>query len=207
MHKLKRIGAFLFIFSFAFIAGIYCEKLMNSFYPHRYENNAEPINISAVSENEIKPAIQSEELITADTKLIVVEHDLESGEDIFTENTIPIKYIGLNRERFIEEMEIYEISPALSDIKKGFRSLSVVSFSGKEITLQKNYLKSTIQMHFYIVSKDNKLVVYYEDMETVFLTTEISTDSLPTDVRLEVLNKKYFETEEELYNFLESYSS
>lgn len=207
MHKLKKIGAFLFIFSIAFIAGIYCEKLTNSFYPHRYENNPEPIKISAVSENEITPALQSEELITADTKLIVVEHDLESGEDIISENTIPIKYIGLNRERFIEEMEIYEISPALSDIKKGFRSLSVVSFSGKEITLQKNYVKSTVQMHFYIVSKDNKLVVYYEDMETVFLTTEISTDSLPTDVRLEILNKKYFETEEELYNFLESYSS
>lgn len=207
MHKLKKFSAFLFIFSIAFISGIYCEKLINSFYPHKYELNKEPLKISAVNENEITPAIQSEELITADTKLIVVEHNLESGEEIYSENTMPIKYIGLNRERFVEEMEIYEISPALSDIKKGFRSLAVLSFSGKEITLQKNYLKSSLQMHFYMISKDNKLVVYYEDMETVFLTTEISTESLPDDVRLEILNKKYFETEEELYNFLESYSS
>ena len=62
-------------------------------------------------------------------------------------------------------------------------------------------------MHFYILSKDNKLVVYYEDMETVFLTTDITLDSLPSNVRLEILSKKYFETEEELYNFLESYTS
>ena len=207
MHKLKKISVFLFVFSIAFVAGIYCEKLINSFYPHRYETEAEPLKISADSENEIVPALQSEELITADTKLIIIEHNLESGEELVSENAIPIKYIGLNRERFVEEMEIYEISPALSDIKKGFRSLSVVSFSGKEITLQKNYITNVVQMHFYIVSKDNKLVVYYEDMETVFLTTEIATDSLPEDVRLEILNKKYFETEEELYNFLESYSS
>ena len=104
-------------------------------------------------------------------------------------------------------MELYEISPALSDIKKGFRSQFVLSFSGHEIVLQKNYSGNNIKLHFYIISKDNKLVVYYEDMETVFLTTDISLDNLPTNVRLEILSKKYFESEEELYNFLESYSS
>ena len=120
---------------------------------------------------------------------------------------MPTKYIGLNREKFITEMELYEISPALSDIKKGFRSQFVLSFSGHEIVLQKNYSGNNIKLHFYIISKDNKLVVYYEDMETVFLTTDISLDNLPTNVRLEILSKKYFESEEELYNFLESYSS
>lgn len=207
MQTLKKIGVFLFIFSFAFVAGIYFEKLVNSFYPHRYDNTTEKIQISAVNDEEITPAIQSEEIITADTKLIIVEHDLETGTEITSENSIPVKYIGLNRERFIEEMENYEYSPALSDIKKGFRSLEVISFSGKEITLQKNYKSSTAELHFYIVSRDNKLVVYYEDMETVFLTTDISMDRLPENVRLEILQKKYFETEEELYNFLESYSS
>ncbi len=209
MHTLKRIGVFLFVFGIAFMAGIYSEKFMNSFYPHRYENEINPISVSKPdnSEENIKPAIQSEELITADTKLIIIEHNLESGEEIKGENVMPTKYIGLNRERFIEEMEIYEISPALSDIKKGFRSLAVVSFSSKEIQLQKNYSNSAIKMRFYMVSKDNKLVVYYEDMETVFLTTDISMENLPENVRLEILNKKYFESEEELYNFLESYSS
>lgn len=207
MHTLKKIGAFLFVFVVAFTAGIYCEKLINSFYPHRYETNTDPVKISTVSEEEFTPAIQSEEIITADTKLIIVEHNLESGEEISSENTIPIKYIGLDREQFLEEMEIYEISPALSDIKKGFHSLQVLSFSAKEVKLQKNYSESSAKVHYYIVARDNKLVVYYEDMETVFLTTDITMDSLPKEVQLEILKKKYFETEEELYNFLESYSS
>ena len=191
MQTLKRISVFLFVFSISFIAGMYCEKLLNSFYPHRYDNNMEKIPISAVSDNEITPAIQSEEIVTADTKLIIIEHDLESGAEVSSEKAIPVKYIGLNRQRFLEEMEIYEYSPALTDVKKGFRSLEVLNFSGKEITLQKNYKSSTAQLHFYIVSKDNKLVVYYEDMETVFLTTDISMDVLPPDVQLEILQKKY----------------
>ena len=34
-------------------------------------------------------------------------------------------------------------------------------------------LKSGVYVAEFIVSKDNKLVVYYEDMETIFLTTNI----------------------------------
>ena len=214
MHTLKKIGAFLFVFIAAFAMGIFCEKMINSFYPHKYNENTNSEREYTNSdmdytdgENIVSPVIQNDEIITADTKFIIIEHNLDSGEEFSSENAVPIKYIGLNRERFLEEMEFYEISPALSDIKKGFRSLQVLSFSGKEITLQKNYSDNQIQVHFYIVAKDNKLIVYYEDMETVFLTTDISMDSLPTDVQLEILKKKYFETEEELYNFLESYSS
>ena len=207
MQKLKRFSVFFIGFSMAFVAGIYCEKLVDSFYPHREGTSIDKINLTVVKDEEITPAIQSEEVITADTKLIIVEHNLETGEEMQSESSIPVKYIGLNRERFIEEMEIYEYSPALTDVKKGFRSLEVLSFSKVEITIQKNYKNGTTQLHFYIVSKDNMLVVYYEDMETVFLTTEISMDRLPESVQLEILQKKYFETEEELYNFLESYSS
>lgn len=209
MHTLKKISVFILSTAISFMAGVYSEKLMDSFYPHTQENEQLPINFTKTQTDEemIKPAIQSEELITADTKLIIVEHNLKSGEEIRSEHIMPTKYIGLNREKFITEMEVYEVSPALSDIKKGFRSQFVLSFSGREIVLQKNYSGNNVKLHFYIISKDNKLVVYYEDMETVFLTTDISLDNLPTNVRLEILSKKYFESEEELYNFLESYSS
>lgn len=208
MRKLKRISVFLFLFIIAFTAGVFFEKLMNSFYPNNNDSaKTEPIAEVVYEKENYNPAIQNEELISADTKLIIIEHDLKSGEEILSENIMPTKYIGLNRKRFIEEMDIYEISPALSDIKKGFKSLLVLSFSSKEVTLQKNYMVNNSNMHFYMVSKDNKVVVYYEDMETVFLKTEIEVNHLPENVRLEILNKKYFQTEEELYNFLESYSS
>ncbi len=206
MHKLKKISVFLLTVSLSFTSGIYFEKLANSFYPHK-NNTYEQGRILPDADKETTPAIGVEEVITADTKFVIVEYNLSTGEEIVSESVIPIKYIGLNRLRFIEEMENYEIAPALNDIKKGFRTLQVLSFSSGEVKIQKNYEKGADKVHYYIMVRDNKLVVYYEDMQTVFLTTEISLDSLPEDVKREVLQRKYFETEEEMYNFLESYSS
>ena len=208
MRILKKVGVFLLVIGLSFVAGIYAEKINNSFYPHKdIVKNQPMVNEKNEINEPTTTALQSEEIITADTKLIIVEHNLHTGEEIRGEKIIPTKYIGMNRERFLEEMEIYEISPALSDIKKGFRSLAVISFSGNEIVLQKNYSPTTTVMHYYMVSKDNKLVIYYEDMETIFLTTDILLENLPENVKREILSKKYFENEEELYNFLESYSS
>lgn len=208
MRILKKISVFLLVIGISFILGILYEKMMNSFYPNTVNKEISTKEISnEIQETNVTPALQSEAVITADTKLIIIEHNLNSGEEIRSENIIPTKFIGLNREKFITEIENYEISPALPDIRKGFKNQFVVSFSHKEIVLQKNYSGINENPHFYIVSKDNKLVVYYEDMETVFLVTNISLNSLPMNLQLEILSKKYFETEEELYNFLESYSS
>lgn len=208
MRKLRKIGVFLLVVVISFAGGICTEKIMNSFYPH--QKKVEEIyvknEITEITET-TRTALQSEEIVTADTKLIIIEHNLHTGEEVKGEDIIPTKYIGMNRERFVDEMKIYENSPALTDVKKGFKSLSVVSFSGKEIVLQKNYSGNEGTTHFFMVSKDNMLVIYYEDMETVFLATDISLETLPENVKREILSKKYFQNEEELYNFLESYSS
>lgn len=60
---------------------------------------------------------------------------------------------------------------------------------------------------YYLMANDGHVCVYYEDMQTMYLTTGIALDRLPDEVRQEVLDKKYIKNEEELYNFLESYSS
>ena len=205
MRILKKISVFLLVICLSFGAGVFYEKILNSFYPN--SSNIDSNKISKIEEEVAMPAVQSEDVITADTKLVIIEHNLNTGEEIRSDNIIPTKYIGLNREKFITEMEHYEIPPALPDIKKGFKNQSVIGFSHKEIVLQKNYSGINEKPHFYIISRDNKLVVYYEDMETIFLMTNISLNSLPMNLQLEILSKKYFETEEELYNFLESYSS
>lgn len=60
---------------------------------------------------------------------------------------------------------------------------------------------------YYLMACDGMVCVYHEDMETLYLATGIMLDQLPDDVRQEILDKKYIKNEEELYNFLESYSS
>lgn len=61
--------------------------------------------------------------------------------------------------------------------------------------------------NYYLMACDGMVCVYQEDMTTLYLATGIMLDQLPDDVRQEILDKKYIKNEEELYNFLESYSS
>lgn len=60
---------------------------------------------------------------------------------------------------------------------------------------------------YYLMANGGMVYVYKEDMKTLYLATDIMLDRLPDDVRQEILDKKYIKNEEELYNFLESYSS
>jgi hypothetical protein len=49
--------------------------------------------------------------------------------------------------------------------------------------------------------------VYKSDKETLYFKTGLTFDELPLDVRSEVQNGKYLETEIQVYHFIESYSS
>ena len=51
---------------------------------------------------------------------------------------LPDKYVGMNREQFLEAMELYEAFPPLSEMERGFVSLEVLSFSRKRVVVQMN---------------------------------------------------------------------
>ncbi len=60
---------------------------------------------------------------------------------------------------------------------------------------------------FYLMESNGYVVVYLSDRETVYEYTDIVFDGLPEKVQAEIRNGKYMESPEELYGFLESYSS
>ena len=60
---------------------------------------------------------------------------------------------------------------------------------------------------YYLMNLHGYVTVYYEDKYTIYELTEIPVDSLPAEVQGELLNGKYIETTEELYAFLQNYSS
>ena len=60
---------------------------------------------------------------------------------------------------------------------------------------------------FYIEEDEGRLTVYETATKTIYLETAIELYHLPEQIRLNLENGIYFETEEELYDFLESYSS
>lgn len=60
---------------------------------------------------------------------------------------------------------------------------------------------------YYLMEVNGYVVVYLSDKKTPYEYTSIPFDELPDRIRQEVRNGKYIESTEELYGFLENYSS
>ena len=64
-----------------------------------------------------------------------------------------------------------------------------------------------VAFQYYIKDDNGRLVVYETKTQAVYAQTGIETDTLPAEIKTELSTGIFFQTEEDLYNFLESYSS
>ena len=71
----------------------------------------------------------------------------------------------------------------------------------------KESLKVVEPEGFVLLEEDGSVAVYEADRKTRYSTTGILLDELPEELRQEIQQGKVIESEEQLYNFLESYSS
>ena len=60
---------------------------------------------------------------------------------------------------------------------------------------------------YYLCELQGFVVVYLKDRETIYEFTEIPVSDLPEEVQQEIVSGKYISSQEELYAFLENYSS
>lgn len=160
----------------------------------------------STSEDSVQTSIIREKL-NADTSYVLEETDMRNDTVVETVWKLPAKYIGMNREEFIEAMEIYEASPPLEELERGFVSLEVLSFSPQKVVVQMNYEYMQPGESFYLMVVDNYVVVYLEDRETVYMDTDILLTELPEELQQEIIQVMFIPDEESLYNFLENYSS
>ena len=65
----------------------------------------------------------------------------------------------------------------------------------------------TLYETYYLTEEDGKVQVYEGDKETLYEPTEILVDQLPDQLQEEIRAGKYLDSEEDLYSFLENYSS
>lgn len=147
------------------------------------------------------------ETLYVGTEYVLEETDILHKTVVETTWRLPDKYVGMNREQFLAALTAYEASPPLSELERGFVGLEVLSFSRERVVVQMNYSYIQPTDSFYLAAYDNKIRVYLEDKETVYIDTDISVDSLPDDVQQDIIQMLWVENEEELYNFLENYSS
>ena len=171
------------------------------------EQEAESPSLSVQASNEEQEVSALTQKLNAGTSYVLEETDLRNDTVVETTWKLPAKYIGMNREQFLEAMDLYEASPPLAELERGFVSLEVISFSPQKVVVQMNYDYIQPGSSFYLKVEDNFVVVYLEDKSTVYMDTDILLKDLPEELQQEIIQVMYVPDEESLYDFLENYSS
>ena len=71
------------------------------------------------------------------------------------------------------------------------------------VTISQEYMTCP----YYIKEKDGRLIVYESKSQMIYMETSIEIDMLPIEIKEKLDAGIFFETEGDLYDFLESYSS
>lgn len=214
MKLIRRISLFLMLSGTMLgIGGYTALKAEQFFYPNRYPVKETPNNIikqlqqnDDIQEQVIEAAVGQVPIITADTLYLVEEYDLTDGTVHEKEENIPVKYIGLDRDSLLEELQSYGNNPPLSELERGFETIELTAFSKDRVVICK-YYKTDKDKGFYLMVSDHFIVVYRADKKTLYMNTDILLESLGDTLQAEIMQGKYVETAEEVYYFLESYTS
>lgn len=196
MKFIKGISLFfvypITVFVLGFVSGM---KTQQFFYPEDLQNET----ILAVD--------TKGETLCADTEYVVEEVDVLTQSSKEVTKNLPRQYFGMDRTQFMAVMENLEAAPPLVEQQRGFESLEVLRFSRELVKVRMNYREIKPDSNFYLVVMDHEIVVLLEDKKTVYFNTGIMLDTLPEELQLEIIQMYYVESESNLYNFLETYSS
>lgn len=145
--------------------------------------------------------------VDMNTEYVVVKENTITGETVEVIEELPSRFVGMSRSELEEYFEDYAKCPVLKDREEGFVSAAVESYSPQRLVVKKVYEPLHLEEKFYLKAEENYVVVYYGDNSTVYMYTNIRMDSLPEETRLEIEACKQIDTYENLYSFLESYTS
>lgn len=205
MKLVKRISLFFIYPAVMFAMGLAADMAIQEFfYPGEEQGREQETVIEEKTAKEV--LLTQDPVMTADTRYVVVSFDALSGQTKEEQVTAPDKYIGITRQKLEAEIKAYEESPSLTDLEKGFKQMELLSFSPAEVVVRKSYERKE-ETGFFLLNEDHHVVVYDKSLKHVYLNTGIQTQGLPQSLQDEIVHMKYMKNEEELYHFLESYSS
>lgn len=144
--------------------------------------------------------------VTKDTQFVLEVFHKDKSTFEKKEGRIPSEYIGLTREELILYLD--DLNDQIEEVEKvrGYEGCELISFSKERVIVRDTYGEPLAES-FYLVVEDHYITVYKEDRETIYAYTGIHADTLPKTMREEVFAGKEIHSMEELYNFLETYSS
>lgn len=146
-------------------------------------------------------------LTTSDTICIYENIDKKDGSMSVEVVQLPAKFIGLNRTELEKLLAEDSLAPTLSEKQKGFKSQHLELFSADRIKVLRIYDTTQETTGFYIVEVNGEVCVYKHDKKTLYFRTGLRAEDLPADVRYELKQGKFMDSELQVYHFIESYSS
>lgn len=171
------------------------------FYPEKYVKNdeGEYVNITVEAKKEPFPVDKNTHFI--------IEYYYADENRTLTEkvDSIPI-LLGCDKEGVLEYLEHYMEKVPYDEQEKGLSSYQMVSYADQVITLRKTYKKQEFT-GYYAKSFNGTVVILNGDEKTVYEYTQIGIEALPEELQEQITSGIYLENEEDLYSFLENYSS
>lgn len=174
--------------------------LMDYFYPRQYEKNdfGEYVNVNAKAPDTFPINEHSH---------FVIEHYYPDENRVLTENVLQIPaLLGCKKDEVIAYLSDYTNHMSVEEKEQGLYSFELVSYQGQEIHLRKTYRKSK-EDGFVAKSFNGEVVIMNSDEKTVYEYTSIHISTLPESLQEEVIHGYHITSLEELYQFLENYSS
>lgn len=120
----------------------------------------------------------------------------------------PVIFLEMTKEDLITYMSNYLSNPDREDVNEGIIAFDIIKFSKEEVVLRKTFNNTSIkEVKYWGYIENGYVSIYLDDNETIYDYTDISANILPNNLRNQFENGKKFYGIEELYEFLETYST
>ena len=209
MEKRYKIGLFfvLVLISVLVVVLMWKRHTMDGFPKEEHLVTDETEDSAPKTAEELYQVQKMNILTTCDTVCIYENIDKKDGSVSMEEEALPVKYIGLNREELETMLAQDSLAPTLEEKQKGFKSQHLELFSADKIKVLRIYDTAQGATGFYIMEVNGEICVYEHDTETLYFKTGLHAESLPAEVRHELREGKFMDSELQVYHFIESYSS
>lgn len=190
------------------LSGIYIGSYQLTHKRLEAQEQTETAKLELEPEPELLGAVSADEtIITRKTTYVLEEYSLNDDTLSSEILTPPVEILGYDRKKMTEYIQEYMENLSPEEAGKGLISLELTSFSKDKVVLRKTYYQDKKKAQFYLDVQMGRVVVYQTEDDTLYAYTELKFNNLPEALQREILAGKYIETIEELYHFLESYSS
>lgn len=170
------------------------------FYPKQYvkDESGEYVNVTTPKADTFP--------VTKDT-VFEIEYYYPEEKRTLTEQVDDIPaLLGCGRQGVEHYLKEYMEHLSHEEKEQGLTSYELVSYSGNTICLRKTFRKP--EYNGYLAQSFNgTIVILNGDGKTVFEYTQIPISNLPEELQEKVIVGYRLENEEDLYSFLENYSS